>query len=120
MPLTIAALTTTLALSGAPAAFEAAPVPEVRQAAAADWTQYVPVGASFVVPGSGQLIQGDLLKGLAHLGFAAACLGLTQVGTGSQDQALRVAGGVGLVGIGLWSPWDAFSKVSRPAQEVRP
>ncbi|HEY9900475.1 MAG TPA: hypothetical protein V6D00_14965 [Pantanalinema sp.] len=116
MPLMIAALTTTLALSGAAPGFEAAPVPQVRQEAAPDWTHYVPVGASFVVPGTGQVLQGDLLKGLSHLGFAAVCLGLTQLGSGSSDQALRVAGGVGLVGIGLWSPWDAFTKAagSRP------
>ncbi|MNL57598.1 hypothetical protein D3C87_1811730 [compost metagenome] len=93
-------------------------MPEVRQAAAADWTQYVPVGASFVVPGSGQVLQGELLKGLTHLGFAAVCLGLTQVGSGSQAQALRVAGGVGLVGIGLWSPWDAFAKATAPRPET--
>ncbi|MBO9539854.1 hypothetical protein J7643_04580 [bacterium] len=118
MALMIAALTTTLALSGAASGFENAPVPEVRQQPAPDWTQYVPVGASFVVPGSGQFLQGDVLKGLTHLGFAAVCLGLTQLGTGSQDQTLRVAGGVGLVGIGLWSPWDAFAKASKPQAEV--
>lgn len=118
MALMIAALTTTLALSGAAPSFGDAPVPEVRTQAVLDWTQFVPVGASFVVPGSGQVLQGDMLKGLAHLGFAAVCLGLTQLGSGQQDQALRVVGGVGLVGIGVWSPWDAFTRASKPQPEA--
>lgn len=117
MALMIAALTTTLALSSASPAFDAAPVPDVRSQET-DWTSYLPVGASFVVPGSGQVIQGDLLKGVAHLGFAAVCLGLTQLGSGSQDQTMRLVGGVGLVGIGLWSPWDAYAKAAKPQPEA--
>lgn len=121
MGLMLAAVTT-LALATGPMApsYEMAPTPSVPERQALDWPQYVPVASSLFVPGSGQLIQGEWLKGLAHLGFGAACLAATQFGANQPDGTLRLVGGIGLVGIGLWSPWEAYQRALSQAPEVTP
>lgn len=121
MVLTLAAVTT-LALATGPVApsYELAPTPSVSQQQTVDWPQYVPVVTSLVVPGTGQVIQGEWLKGLAHLGFGAACLAATHFGASQPDGTLRLVGGIGLVGIGLWSPWDAFQRVAPQPPEATP
>lgn len=121
MVLTLAAATT-LALatgSGVPS-FETAPAPSVPEQRTIEWPQYVPVVTSLVVPGTGQMIQGEWLKGLAHLGFGAACLAATQFGANQPDGTLKLVGGIGMVGIGLWSPWDAYQHVVPQPEEATP
>lgn len=122
MALMLAALTT-FALAQASESipdFQAAPAPLVQTQPTFDPSRYVPVVTSLVVPGSGQMLQGAWLKGLAHLGFCAACLAATQLGASQPDGTLRLAGSVGLVGVGLWSPWDAFARAHRPQEEPTP
>ncbi|HEY9856661.1 MAG TPA: hypothetical protein V6D05_13040 [Stenomitos sp.] len=121
MVFTLAAATTLALASGTPApSYETAPTPSVPQQQTIEWPQYVPVAASLFVPGSGQLIQGEWLKGLAHLGFGAACLAATQFGANQSDGTLRLVGGIGLVGIGLWSPWDAYQRVAPQHEGATP
>ncbi len=68
----------------------------------------LPAAASLLVPGSGQLLRGDRESGFSHLGLAAFSLGAIYLGNQGSDPGLRWAGGVGLVGISLWSAWDAY------------
>jgi hypothetical protein len=85
------------------------------------WQRYVPVAASIVVPGSGQIMQGEWLKGLLHLGIGAAFLAASQYGNGQIDPTWRLIGGVGLIGIGVWSPWDAYLHAApAPAETPTP
>lgn len=121
MGLMLAAVTT-LALATGPLApsYEMSPTPSVPDEPSIEWQHYVPVGASLLVPGSGQMIQGEWLKGLLHLGFGAACLAATQLGANQSDGTLRLVGGIGLVGIGLWSPWEAYLRVAPPPVEATP
>jgi len=117
MVFTLAAATTIALATGSELpSYEAAPAPAIPAHQTVEWPQYIPVAASLVVPGSGQVLQGEWLKGLAHLGFGAACLAATQFGANQPDGTLRLVGGIGLVGIGLWSPWDAYQRVA-PHQE---
>lgn len=119
MVFTLAAATTLALATGTVApSYELAPTPSVPEQQTVEWTQYIPVATSLVVPGSGQVIQGEWLKGLAHLTFGAACLAATQLGASQPDGTLRLVGGIGLVGIGLWSPWEAFQRVA--PQEATP
>lgn len=123
MGFTTAVLTTTLAL-GTPLAqgdraYETAPVPRVMVDsldAGPDWTAFVPVVASAIVPGSGQLMQGDWGKGLLHLGFGAACLAAIQLGGDQPGGTVKLIGGIGLMGIGFWSPWEAYVTATRPPE----
>lgn len=121
MVLTLAAITT-LALATGPLApsYEMAPAPSVPTEQTIEWPQYIPVVSSLIVPGTGQVLQGEWLKGLAHLTFGAACLAATQYGANQTDGTLRLVGGIGLVGIGLWSPWDAYQRVTPPQEEATP
>lgn len=83
---------------------------EVRlpQASAPGAWDYLPVATSLVVPGSGQTLQGRWEKGLVHMGVMAASLMAFKSGTDQGDRPLQVMAGVGLLGITLWSPWDAY------------
>lgn len=121
MVLNIAAATT-IALATGPVApsYEMAPTPEVPARQTIGWTNYLPVATSLVVPGSGQVIQGEWVKGLIHMSFGAACLAATQFGANQPDGTLRLVGGLGLVGIGLWSPWDALQRVAPRQEEATP
>lgn len=75
---------------------------------------YLPVATSLVAPGSGQLLQGDWEKGFTHLGVMAVSLLAFKSGAEQGDRPMQVLAGLGLVGITLWSPWDAFqSEASR-------
>lgn len=116
MVLTLAAVTTiALATGSLEPSYELAPAPSVPEQQTVDWPQYIPVVSSLIVPGTGQVMQGEWLKGLAHLGFGAACFAATQLGGNQPDGTLRLVGGIGLVGIGLWSPWDAYQRVAPQA-----
>lgn len=73
--------------------------------------------ASLVVPGSGQVIRGDWERGLSHLGLTALSLSAFQLGSRNADPGLQWAGGLGLVGISLWSAWDAYRQ---PESVIQP
>lgn len=88
-----------------PLPYQSAPAPSEQSF---DWGRMIPVVSSALVPGSGQLLQGEWIKGIIHLGFAAACMTAIQLGASQTDGTYKIVGGLGLVGIGLWSPWDAF------------
>ena len=76
---------------------------------------YLPVATSLVVPGSGQMLQGNWEKGLTHLGVMSVSLLAFKTGAEQGDRPMQLLGGLGLLGITLWSPWDAYQ--SRPAVE---
>lgn len=81
--------------------------------AAIDLT-YLPVATSLVVPGSGQALQGRWEKGMVHLGVMAVSLMAFKSGTEQGDRPLQILGGAGLLGITLWSPWDAYLGLPPP------
>lgn len=68
----------------------------------------ISAAASLLLPGSGQVVRGDWDRGLAHLGVTAFSLGALHVGNQGADFGLRWAGSIALVGISLWSAWDAY------------
>mgnify|MGYP001443621609 CR=1 FL=1 len=77
----------------------------------------LPSAMSLIVPGSGQFVQGQFEKGALHLG-AAAALGLLMIHADAQQSNVSTAVGsganvrmmsaVGLLGLALWSPLDAW------------
>ena len=73
---------------------------------------YLPVASSLVVPGSGQAMQGRWEKGVTHLGLMAVSLVAFKAGSEQGDRPMQVLGGLGLVGIALWSPWDAYQALT--------
>ena len=73
---------------------------------------YWPAAASLILPGSAQLARGDWDRGISHLGLSALSLGAYQVGVRSADPSLQWTGGLGLVGISLWSAWDAYQRAA--------
>lgn len=79
-----------------------------------DWGRLIPVVTSMLVPGTGQLLEGEWVRGLVHLGFASACVAAIQLGTTQADSTYKIVGGIGLLGIGFWSPWDAFANAPKP------
>jgi len=69
---------------------------------------------SFVVPGLGQMVSGELLRGLLFTGSYAGCFGLWYYGYNQHFDgnhwgvaALMFGGAVGMIGIDLWSVVDA-------------
>jgi hypothetical protein len=69
---------------------------------------------SFVLPGLGQMVSGELVRGLAFTGSFAGCLGLWYYGhnqhfNGSNwgAAALMFGGATGMLGIEIWSVVDA-------------
>mgnify|MGYP001245787042 CR=1 FL=1 len=75
---------------------------------------YLPVASSLIVPGSGQAMQGRWERGLTHLGLMAVSLMAFKAGSEQGDRPLQALGGLGVVGITLWSPWDAFHGLPKP------
>lgn len=69
---------------------------------------YVPAAASLLVPGSAQMARGDWERGLTHLGLSGLALGASLVGNQNADPSLQWTGGLALMGLGLWSAWDAY------------
>lgn len=79
--------------------------------------QALPAVMSFVVPGSGQVSQGRYERGLLHLA-AAGTLWLLMSNAESQQNNLmgptgtganvRVISALGLLGLTVWSPLDAW------------
>lgn len=81
------------------------------------WQRFVPVAASLIVPGTGQMLQGEWGKGWLHLGVSSLCLAAIQIGSGRKDFNYQFIGGVGAIAIGLWSPWEAFEREKRLHEE---
>jgi phage tail protein X len=69
---------------------------------------YLPAAASLIVPGSAQIARGDWDRGLTHLGLSGLALGASLVGNQNADSSLQWTGGLSLIGISLWSAWDAY------------
>ena len=76
-----------------------------------------PAAMSLVVPGSGQLFQGQLEKGAWHLAASAALWWLMAqaesqqanvTGPTSTGTNVRVMSALGLLGLAVWSPLDAW------------
>jgi hypothetical protein len=77
----------------------------------------LPAAMSLVVPGSGQLMQGQVEKGTLHLAAAGTLLLLmlnaegqkaNVSGPSSTAANVRTMSAVGLLGLALWSPLDAW------------
>lgn len=63
---------------------------------------------SLVVPGAGQLYNGDPVRAGLFMGAGAATLGTAVYGIASDRQDLGVAASAGLVALSLWSAADAY------------
>lgn len=74
------------------------------------WQRFVPVVSSGILPGTGQMMQGEWGKALIHLGFSTLCMTALQLGSNRKDPNYQLMGGLGAVAIGLWSPWEAYSR----------
>ena len=96
---------------------ESVPSPEPRKSDFLSERPVFPAAVSLVVPGSGQLMQGRFQQGALQLG-AASLLALLMVHGESQQANLTGAAGsganvrtlsaVGLLGLAVWSPLDAW------------
>lgn len=77
----------------------------------------LPAAMSLIVPGSGQVLQGRVERGVWHLG-AAAALGLLMFnaesqqanvsGVASSGANVRSLSAAALLGLAVWSPLDAW------------
>jgi len=114
IPLLAAALAVTL--SASPSAAPATP----------DWT---PVAASAILPGAGQYLQGQQPKAIAHLGAAAACLaaftyaqwqGANTTGAAGAAPNVKNLASIGLIGLSIWSPLDAWLFQQRHGAQHEP
>jgi LysM repeat protein len=83
------------------------PAPQDRLAAGA---------LSLVVPGAGQLYNGDPLRGALFATAGLAGLGATVYGVANDRQDIGVAASAGLVALSLWSAADAY--LNAPAKAV--
>lgn len=63
---------------------------------------------SLVVPGAGQLYNGDPLRAGLFMGAGAAGLGTAVYGIANDRQDLGVAASAGLIALSLWSAADAY------------
>lgn len=63
---------------------------------------------SLIVPGAGQLYNGDPTRGALFMGAGVAGLGATIYGLASNRQDIGVAASAGLVALSLWSAADAY------------
>jgi phage tail protein X len=80
-----------------------------------EWLDFVPVGSSLVIAGSGQMMQGRWDKGGTHLSLMALSLLAFKTASDQGDRPMQALSGLGLLGIALWSPWDAFLNLSHGA-----
>ena len=72
---------------------------------------------SLVVPGAGQLYNGDPLRAGLFMGAGAAGLGAAVYGIANDRQDIGVAASAGLVALSLWSATDAYLNApDRPAR----
>lgn len=118
---TLLAAPVAVALAAGPSPALPEPVAFEASAAAARppaWQAYAPVAASALVPGSGQLWQGQVAKGVGQLGAAALCLAAigysqSQIGNTASpmgsDGGVRVLASAGLLALAIWSPLDALA-----------
>lgn len=84
------------------------PTPQDRMSAGA---------LSLVVPGAGQLYNGDPLRAGLFMGAGAAGLGTAVYGIANDRQDIGMAASAGLVALSLWSAADAyFNAPDRPAR----
>ncbi|MNK50780.1 LysM domain/BON superfamily protein [compost metagenome] len=72
---------------------------------------------SLVVPGAGQLYNGDPLRAGLFMGAGAAGLGAAVYGIANDRQDLGVAASAGLIALSLWSATDAY--LNAPARPAR-
>lgn len=72
---------------------------------------------SLVVPGAGQLYNGDPLRAGLFMGAGAAGLGTAVYGIANDRQDLGVAASAGLIALSLWSAADAY--LNAPEREAR-
>lgn len=106
-----------------PSAAQAAVEPESEQALSTPPASLLtdrktlPAAMSLVVPGSGQLLQGQNEKGALHLAAAGTLLLLMATADAQKDNVsspsgtganVRVLSALGLLGLALWSPVDAW------------
>lgn len=114
MSLIIAALAT-ITLAQSPDSILTEPVypPDAIIAETPAWQRFVPAVSSLIVPGTGQMLQGEWGKGWLHLGVSSLCLAAIQYGAGRKDFNYQFIGGVGALAIGLWSPWEAWERENR-------
>jgi hypothetical protein len=72
---------------------------------------------SLVVPGVGQLYNGDPIRAGLFMGAGAAGLGAAVYGIANDRQDIGVAASAGLVALSLWSATDAY--LNAPARPAR-
>ena len=72
---------------------------------------------SLVVPGAGQLYNGDPLRAGLFMGAGAAGLGAAVYGIANDRQDIGVAASAGLIALSLWSATDAY--LNAPARPAR-
>jgi len=71
---------------------------------------------SLVVPGAGQLYNGDPLRAGLFMGAGAAGLGTAVYGLANDRQDIGVAASAGLIALSLWSAADAYLNAPERAQ----
>lgn len=107
----------TLVATSAPLAEAPSESPVAAETSFLSDRRTLPAAMSLVVPGSGQLLQGQHEKGLLHLAAAGTLLLLMTnaesqqsnlTGPTSTGANVRVMSAVGLLGLALWSPLDAW------------
>lgn len=103
-------------LLAAPAAVTLAATPSFAPPPA--WQTYAPIAASALLPGSGQVWQGQWAKGVGQLGAVALCLAAIGYSESQQgntasamgaDGSVRVFASAGLLALAIWSPLDALA-----------
>lgn len=69
---------------------------------------WVAAGASLILPGAGQAYVGDWGRGAIYAGAAAAMYGVALYGMQTQNEGLARTGGIGLLGLSVAAPIDAY------------
>jgi hypothetical protein len=88
-------------------------------AAAAGGNRWVATGLSALLPGSGQIYYGELPRGLTYLGLNFALLGTSFYARSQGQNQIATGAMLGLVGLNLISPLDAFFFHPKEAGEQR-
>jgi hypothetical protein len=96
----------------------AAQPPESAIAAAAGGNRWVATGLSTLLPGTGQIYSGDLPRGLTYLGLNFALLGTGFYAKSIGQNQIATGAMLGLLGLNVVSPLDAF--FFQPKQAEKP
>lgn len=83
-------------------------LPASSVAAAAGGNRWVATGLSALLPGSGQIYYGELPRGLTYLGLNFALLGTSFYARSVGQNQIANGALIGLVGLNVISPLDAF------------